>query len=316
MRPIVPIPCLDLYKKARAGEICAFTGVDSVYEEPRQPDLTLHAGFESVEESTRRLLAFLFQKGILPHLPYPSPASQLILEEATLPVSEEEAKWIQILSLGWIDPLRGLMTEKQHRQCLHFGAIFDPVPTAIRTPIAVMTKSEVRQDRSLSLLFNGTVIATVSRPQVYRSGPDVLLGGDFSVTAATYSNPLVRSPFELRRELDAMKPDVVAALFLDSALDNTQAIRIDEARELLYRRGYGNAAVAVFVRDEAEFLRSEEVADPETTKPILFPVPTEDALLRARLAKAVGARVLFEKQAGNDIAVAPGLEDIEVLVLL
>lgn len=40
-----------LYKKARAGEIKGFTGIDSPYEAPENPFLTINTGQHSVEES-------------------------------------------------------------------------------------------------------------------------------------------------------------------------------------------------------------------------------------------------------------------------
>ncbi|MBI5916945.1 MAG: adenylyl-sulfate kinase [Bacteroidetes bacterium] len=48
-----------LYQKARAGKIKDFTGIDSPYEPPFLPDLTLNTEEESLETSTDRLLGFL-----------------------------------------------------------------------------------------------------------------------------------------------------------------------------------------------------------------------------------------------------------------
>ena len=45
-----------LYQKARKGEIKGFTGIDSPYEIPEHPDLTLETGKEKVVESAERLL--------------------------------------------------------------------------------------------------------------------------------------------------------------------------------------------------------------------------------------------------------------------
>jgi len=45
-----------LYRKARAGEIKGFTGIDSPYEEPERPDLVLHTDREIVESSVGHLL--------------------------------------------------------------------------------------------------------------------------------------------------------------------------------------------------------------------------------------------------------------------
>src|ERR1043165_2564271 len=48
-----------LYKKALAGEIKNFTGIDDPYEEPRTAEITVETDKETVEESTRRILARL-----------------------------------------------------------------------------------------------------------------------------------------------------------------------------------------------------------------------------------------------------------------
>jgi bifunctional enzyme CysN/CysC len=47
-----------LYKKARAGELPGFTGVDGAYEAPQQPDLELGSDV-SVEEAVERLVEAL-----------------------------------------------------------------------------------------------------------------------------------------------------------------------------------------------------------------------------------------------------------------
>jgi len=48
-----------LYKKARAGEVKNFTGIDSPYEKPLHPDLVIETGNLSVDESIGRLLRFI-----------------------------------------------------------------------------------------------------------------------------------------------------------------------------------------------------------------------------------------------------------------
>ena len=54
-----------LYKKARAGEIPEFTGISAPYEAPENPELVLHTGKESLEESTKKVLSLLQEKGII-----------------------------------------------------------------------------------------------------------------------------------------------------------------------------------------------------------------------------------------------------------
>jgi adenylyl-sulfate kinase len=48
-----------LYKKALAGEIKNFTGVDDPYEAPVSPEVIVHTGNESPEESVARIIARL-----------------------------------------------------------------------------------------------------------------------------------------------------------------------------------------------------------------------------------------------------------------
>ena len=54
-----------LYKKARAGEIQAFTGVSDPYEAPLHPDLICETLKETAEQSTEKVLAKLEELGYL-----------------------------------------------------------------------------------------------------------------------------------------------------------------------------------------------------------------------------------------------------------
>lgn len=54
-----------LYKKARAGEIKGFTGVDDPYEAPLKAELVLKAGEKSVDACVRECLAMLEKAGVL-----------------------------------------------------------------------------------------------------------------------------------------------------------------------------------------------------------------------------------------------------------
>ncbi|HDM8153941.1 TPA: adenylyl-sulfate kinase [Vibrio harveyi] len=54
-----------LYKKARAGEISNFTGIDSEYQAPANPEIDLPAGEKSVEELVELCLIDLKQRGVI-----------------------------------------------------------------------------------------------------------------------------------------------------------------------------------------------------------------------------------------------------------
>jgi len=54
-----------LYKRARAGEIKSYTGIDSPYEAPDNPELIIDTENESLEESTVKVIDFLKSKKLL-----------------------------------------------------------------------------------------------------------------------------------------------------------------------------------------------------------------------------------------------------------
>ena len=54
-----------LYKKARAGQIKGFTGIDDPYEAPSKPELVLKPADYDVAEAVRRCVAFLEDKGVI-----------------------------------------------------------------------------------------------------------------------------------------------------------------------------------------------------------------------------------------------------------
>jgi adenylylsulfate kinase len=54
-----------LYRKARAGEIKGFTGIDDPYEEPTDPELVLRTDRHTVTECVQQVIEFLDERGIL-----------------------------------------------------------------------------------------------------------------------------------------------------------------------------------------------------------------------------------------------------------
>lgn len=56
-----------LYKRARAGEIPSFTGIDSPYEEPESPDLRLRPDDGDPETMADLVMAVLEQRGLFRH---------------------------------------------------------------------------------------------------------------------------------------------------------------------------------------------------------------------------------------------------------
>jgi adenylylsulfate kinase len=55
-----------LYKKARAGELKNFTGIDDPYEAPAKPELTIDAGKVTPQDGAVLLMEYLRKRGLLP----------------------------------------------------------------------------------------------------------------------------------------------------------------------------------------------------------------------------------------------------------
>lgn len=56
-----------LYRKARAGQIADFTGIDSAYDAPHAPEIHLHTDQSSPAEGVATIIDYLHRQGYLPH---------------------------------------------------------------------------------------------------------------------------------------------------------------------------------------------------------------------------------------------------------
>ena len=54
-----------LYKKARAGTLANFTGIDAPYEEPINPEITVNTGSFSVEDCSKVVLFYLTSNNLI-----------------------------------------------------------------------------------------------------------------------------------------------------------------------------------------------------------------------------------------------------------
>jgi adenylylsulfate kinase len=54
-----------LYKKARAGEIKHFTGIDSTYQPPVNPEIILDTSKNTLDQSVAQLITYLKHQHIL-----------------------------------------------------------------------------------------------------------------------------------------------------------------------------------------------------------------------------------------------------------
>uniref|UniRef100_A0A4W4H5Y1 Uncharacterized protein n=1 Tax=Electrophorus electricus TaxID=8005 RepID=A0A4W4H5Y1_ELEEL len=176
-----------LYKRARAGEIRGFTGIDSEYEKPESPELVLKTDSCSVNECIQQLLDLLQERDIVPvdasyevkELYVPENKLDLAKADAeTLPaveIGKVDMQWVQVLAEGWATPLNGFMREREYLQCLHFDCLLDvflprgvinmSVPVVL--PVSTADKARLDGCTALALAYGGQRVAILRNPEFY-----------------------------------------------------------------------------------------------------------------------------------------------------
>lgn len=153
-----------LYKKALAGEIKHFTGIDDPYEEPLGPEVVVDTAVESKEESLARIVAKLEELGyvgaaagsrtagrglVAPHggelvERFARPDQrQALAEEArglvAIDLDERGERDVDMIATGAFSPLKGPLTSKDYLRVvremrLENGLVW-PVPITLATTL-------------------------------------------------------------------------------------------------------------------------------------------------------------------------------------
>ncbi|XP_075947449.1 bifunctional 3'-phosphoadenosine 5'-phosphosulfate synthase 1 [Anarhichas minor] len=172
-----------LYKRARAGEIQGFTGIDSEYEKPEAPDLVLKTDSCSVNESIQQLVDLLQERDIVP-IDASYEVKELYVQENKLDLAKADAEtlpavqigkvdmqWVQVLAEGWATPLNGFMREREYLQCLHFDCLLDggvinlSVPVVL--PVSTTDKERLEGVTAVALVYGGRRVAILRNPEFY-----------------------------------------------------------------------------------------------------------------------------------------------------
>uniref|UniRef100_A0A671QSF4 Bifunctional 3'-phosphoadenosine 5'-phosphosulfate synthase 2-like n=1 Tax=Sinocyclocheilus anshuiensis TaxID=1608454 RepID=A0A671QSF4_9TELE len=170
-----------LYKKARAGEIKGFTGIDSDYEKPEAPELVLKTGELTVNDCIQELVDLLKEQvghsfiSEVNELFVPENKLDLVLSDANilpaLAITELDLQWIQVLSEGWATPLKGFMREREFLQVLHFGTLLDGGVINMSVPIVLPVSKDDKERldgcTAFALEFKGKKVAIMRNPEFY-----------------------------------------------------------------------------------------------------------------------------------------------------
>lgn len=172
-----------LYKRARSGLIKGFTGIDQAYEEPLNPELTIRAGDNSIDECVQQIVDLLQKRGIVPEsattavkeLFVPEKLWQQAIKEAdnlqALDITEVDLQWVQVLAEGWATPLTGFMRERQYLQSQHFGCIVGEGTVNQSIPIVLPVTTEDKERlggcSAFALRHGDRTVAILRTPEFY-----------------------------------------------------------------------------------------------------------------------------------------------------
>lgn len=173
-----------LYKKARAGIIKGFTGIDAPYEAPPTPEVTVQTVEQSVDQCVTSVINHLKEINIVNKSAGVNcedlfvAADQVEAKKAEAAglekyeLSKLDAQWLQVLSEGWAYPLKGFMTEDDFLTCQHFNTVTrhgkkfnQSIP--IVCPINDEAKARLEGKEAITLTYNGVDYAIMRNPSIY-----------------------------------------------------------------------------------------------------------------------------------------------------
>ncbi|OUC48578.1 sulfate adenylyltransferase [Trichinella nativa] len=263
-----------LYEKARVGKILDFTGIDSAYEVPENPELILHAAEETVIQCVQRVLQYLHERGIFPDealMRLGGKVRELFVDESErlrleaslsqmpkLSLEKIDLQWLQVLSEGWATPLSGFMTETQYLQT-------QSIPIVL--PVTSEEKAKLENADLIALCYDGHTMAILLKPEFYphrkeercarqfgtchlghptvkmiMQAGDWLVGGEVkTLKPIKWNDGLDQyrlTPMEIRQRLVEMGADAIFAFQLRNPIHNGHALLMNDTKRTLISRGY------------------------------------------------------------------------------
>ncbi|XP_054157869.1 bifunctional 3'-phosphoadenosine 5'-phosphosulfate synthase 2-like [Oppia nitens] len=188
-----------LYKKARAGHLTAFTGIDSDYERPVNPDLRLLTNELSVDECVHRIVDMLIENKVISEELSKDYIDDLFIADSKLEdykilgnnlpqiqITELDLQWIQVLSEGWAPPLKGFMRETEYLQCLHFGLLVNKGIKNQSIPIVLAIGDEDKENLTgqtkVALKYGDQLVAIIEDIEIYEHRKEERVASVFKTT--------------------------------------------------------------------------------------------------------------------------------------
>jgi adenylyl-sulfate kinase len=233
-----------LYKRALAGELKNFTGVDDPYEEPLAPEVHLHTDRQTPDECVETILARLGELGFVrdeddatdARLPAPyggelfSAPVRDLSEGAPLAgdllVGETVGAACAMLAAGYLSPVSGFMTRREVEKVQTSGHLERGLPWPEPIVLPLKEQPPPPEGRSVRLMHAGQEVARLHVQQVWKSRE----GRSFAAGPIEAIAPRVALPVTaraLRREVERRGWLRFPAYFEGDApsVDGEQALR-------------------------------------------------------------------------------------------
>uniref|UniRef100_A0A023FNK8 Putative bifunctional atp sulfurylase/adenosine 5'-phosphosulfate kinase n=1 Tax=Amblyomma cajennense TaxID=34607 RepID=A0A023FNK8_AMBCJ len=222
-----------LYRKARAGQIKGFTGIDMPYEAPDTPDLLIKAGKDTIKDCVQQVVELLRERGVIPGsvvdcvkelFVSPERLPAVMAEAAELPsveISKVDLQWVQVLSEGWATPLTGFMREAEFLQSQHFGCYLEGGVTNQSIPIVLPVTTEdmkrLENEPAFALKHNGKVYAVLRQPEFYPHRKEERCSRQFGTSCR--GHPYINMIYESGDWLVGGDLEVLERIHWDDGLD-------------------------------------------------------------------------------------------------
>ncbi len=180
-----------LYKKALAGEIQNFTGVNDPYDAPENPELVCDTDLESIEESTQKVISMLEERGYIPSDGAPGKRRGAAARSATekavgpstphggtlvnrelsgderadalrrakklysVPLGDRELADIEMIGIGAMSPLTGFMRQLDYQTVVDSMRLSDGLIWPLPVTLAVTAEQAARIGEGAEIALTG-----------------------------------------------------------------------------------------------------------------------------------------------------------------
>ena len=287
-----------LYKRALAGEIKNFTGVDDPYEPPDHPEVHLRTDQLTPQECIDTIVRALEERGLLggrAEAPSLLPAAfggevfeareltQGDCEHALLRVEVDaaQAQLIEFVAAGFLSPLAGFMTKREAHKVSNQGALERGTPWWTEPFVLKVEHGATWSHQSVLLTSGGASVCEMTAERVWTDGQASYATGPINAVRSSHR----QTARSIRHRLEQQNASPVVCLFLVELPTQALLERLEFAQRI-------SAPLVLAIRGELESSWAKALDERAVSFARFFVpggVPLHDERAQAVMAKSVGA---------------------------